>query len=162
MESFSGRAWRKQRQSAGAAEKKRSIGFGVAVGVLRDEGFENLQNVLLLSAGQVAGPLEHAPEFACRPAAAVWWRSWVDEFFHPPAENLRQVRNLFGLERDGVTLPKRIGRLSDAQLFGDLLLRQSRRFAGGAHPFAESGAFNFGRPACFHVGSIKPEKVFYR
>jgi len=134
----------------------------MAVSVLSYERFENLQNVLLLSARQVAGLLKYTPELACRTAPAILRRSRVDEFFNSHTENLCQVRNLFRLERDRVTLPKRVGRLSDAQLIGDLLLRQSRRFAGGAHSFAESGAFNFGRTACFHAESIKPEKIFYR
>ena len=51
--------------------------FVVAVGVLSDEGFENLQNVLLLGTRQAAGLLEYSPEPACRAFAAlraVGWR----------------------------------------------------------------------------------------
>ncbi len=134
----------------------------MAVGVLSDEGFENLQNVLLLSARQVAGLFKYTPELARWTATAILRRGRVNEFFNSHTENLCQVCNLFGLERDRVAFPKCVGRLSDAQLIGDLLLRQSRRFAGGAHSFAESSAFNFGRTACFHAESIKPENIFYR
>lgn len=144
------------------AKEKSSVAFGVAVGVVSYERFENLQNVLLLIAGQVAGLLKDTPELARRTTAAALRWSWVDEFFDTHSENLRQVRNLFRLERDGVTFPKRIGRLSDAQPFGDLLLRQSSRFASGPHSFTESRSFNLGRTACLHAESIQPEKIFYR
>jgi hypothetical protein len=144
------------------AKEKSSVAFGVAVGVVSYERFENLQNVLLLIARQVAGLLKDTPKLARRSATAALWWSWADEFFDTHSENLCQVRNLFRLERNGMTFPKRIGRLSDAQPFGDLLLRQSSRFASGPHSFAESRSFNLGRTACLHVESIQPENIFYR
>jgi len=66
MESFLGRAWRKQRPAAAAAKKKSSGGLAVLV----DERFNELGDLALLVAGQLAGPLEHLAQLACRTFAA--------------------------------------------------------------------------------------------
>ena len=98
--------------------------------VQAQESFDELGDLALLVAGQLAGFLENLTQLA-NGSAALPLGGLAEEILRRDVEGLGEYFNLLGLEGNWVAFPCGIGVLSDAHLFGDLGLGEARSFTGG-------------------------------
>lgn len=130
-----------------------SRGLFVAVAVLSNEGFNDMDDVLLLIAGEFAEFLKDPSSFADGAAATVAVFT-AEEAIGAGVEDYSETRNLLWSDRGGAAFPSGIGLLSHAKFFGHLGLGQTGLLASVEQPLAETGARKFGRSTCWHVQNI--------
>lgn len=82
--------------------------------------FDNINDPLLLTAGQIGSRLEKLAQLACRPAAPLLGRLTPNQIIGTHAKKIGENRQLFGTDRRWLPFPKRISAVCDAELFGNL------------------------------------------
>jgi hypothetical protein len=132
----------------------------LAVGVLGDERFDDLGNLLLLTPGQFADGLENAPCFAGRPAAALLG-CLAEKKLDRDVESGGNLFDLLRAQCDRVSFPYGISLLGDAQPFRHLSLGESGSFPGGVQPLAELRPRLFRWSACLHGMIIRSSRRGY-
>ena len=101
-----------------------------------EEIFHDGESPLLARARQLADSFK-GPSGASDGAAAFLASAAVGEqLFHGDLENGDELFDLFGAQGDGVAFPVGVGGLGEAQLLGDLGLREA---GGGPGPSERSG-----------------------
>lgn len=150
MESFLGRAWRKQRQAAAAAERKSS---GLA-DVLADERLEDGENLFLLTARQFGGGGKELPHLPGRAGTALLAFAIGKQCLNGKVQRRCQALQLFRAQGHGAALPMGVSALRHAELVGNLLLREPHLLAQRMQPFTEGRAAAFGWSAGLHAENI--------
>lgn len=98
--------------------------------VQAQESFDELGDLALLVAGQLAGFRKNLTQLA-NGSAALSLGGLAEEILRRDVEGLGKLFNLLGLEGNGMAFPCGIGVLSDTHFFGNLGLGKTRCFAGG-------------------------------
>ena len=123
-------------------------GFG-----LRYQGADDLDDVLLLTAGKFRNLLECLADDA-NWSAVHFLRLNAEKVLDGDFENLCDGFDLFRPQGHVPTFPESVSGLSDAKFEGDLGLSKSRSLAGRVLAQAESGARTGGWSSCLHARII--------
>ena len=128
-----------------------------------ENGFDHLDNLVLMVPRELADLLEKAPHFADGTGRALRFDgSFAEKLFSGNAERGSKMFDLFRTECDRLSFPCCITRLSHAELGSELRLGKTSRLASRKQALAERRARTFGRSACLHVGNIRGRRRSYR
>ena len=115
--------------------------LAAAVGVLLDERADELGDLVLLMTRKLAGLLKDLPQLARRSLAACPAGVTAKEIFDGNVQRRGNGFDLLWAQRDGIAFPNGIGFLGDAQLLGNLSLRESGGFTRSEQSLAEIRAW---------------------
>jgi hypothetical protein len=118
------------------------------------QGLDDIDDLLLLMAGQLADGLEDATGFARRAIAALLGGGDTEQIICAAAESDRQGGELFGLEGNGLAFPIGNDTLRGSDFTGQFLLSESDSEAGCGDTFAQRRAGLGWRSSHWHIPSI--------
>jgi len=108
--------------------------------VLRNEGFNEFSNFILLVTRKLIDGFKDAANAASRACAAYdLWRL-SDQIINAAIKNFCQSHQLLRLESRRAAFPCGIGLLFNGESFGHLLLRKAFLLPATEQPFAEIGS----------------------
>ena len=139
---------------------RRVAAFGLMPG---ENGFDHLDDLVLMVARELADLLENAPHFADGTGGgARFGGGFAEKLLGGNSERGGKLFDLRGTERDRFAFPGGVTRLAHAELGGELRLGKASGLAGGEEALAERSAWTFGRSAGLHGGSIRGRPESYR
>ena len=127
-----------------------------------NQGLDDINDLLLLVARQLADGLEDAPGFARRAVAALLGGGDAEQIIRAAAESDRQGGELFGLERNGLAFPIGNDTLRGSDFAGQFLLSESDSEAGRGDTFAQRRAGFGWRSSHGHVPTIIDDGGYIR